>query len=421
MKARYLLATVFLALAVLFLFNISTGAASLTDSQDFVSVDSESYLSSAKMMHANATPHSKRPVTYAAVLASGLFVGVSLDELIWYSYGLNILFWVGTAVLVFLTIRLYSSNSFALIGALIFSLCIGSLANLNSALSESLTTLLYAAAAYAFLSNELKGRLITGATLATALLLFSSTIRPGAFYLAIVALIALLALALLRKEMASVRSMTLLALSLVILFMNMSMMRSQYDHFTVSMIDKYTWYPYIGAQVEADLTGNTLKEVKEQRHLELREWGPSHDLTGAASADMKDKISGHFGLVVSIALKNVWNNLTSESSPMRDILLQNNGGFWHLLLLKASMYQNLILSLFGVIVTGLLMLRKRQLGFWFILLVIGYTIVTSGVSFWQGDRFHLVFYPLSVMVIMIFLSESKLIRRWFPSLAPEHP
>ena len=26
-----------------------------------------------------------------------------------------------------------------------------------------------------------------------------------------------------------------------------------------------------------------------------------------------------------------------------------------------------------------------------------YLIITSGISFWQGDRFHIVFYPISIL------------------------
>jgi hypothetical protein len=359
------------------------------------------------MIFEDGQVHPKRPLSYALVLASGLAVGVSHAGLIWYAYVLNILFWMMTAILLFRTLNIYLDRRTSIIGVVLFGLCVGNLANLNSALSESLTTMFFMLGIHFLCANEVKGRLSTGLTYVTGVLFIVATIRPGAWYLAILSLLILIVLMLVTKQKIRSRALLFLSTGLLIVIVNMGLFKAQYGQTAISLIDKYTWYPYIGAQVDAEINGMELSDTKAARHEFLKKAGPTEELVQEVKADMKSGLSNNISVVIKMAFRNICENLTAQSSPITSLIKLEGISTLRILLLKASGYQNLLLSLGGLLAALILLLRTRRFSLLIILILIGYTVGTSGVSFWQGDRFHIVFYPLSILVILLLFSELR--------------
>ncbi|MBN2616205.1 MAG: hypothetical protein JXR71_10985 [Bacteroidales bacterium] len=205
-------------------------------------------------------------------------------------------------------------------------------------------------------------------------------------------------------------------LSLVLMGVQITAMYKTYGKATPSFIDKTTWYFYLGAEAQAAYTGITLQDERAARSemLEGKSW---KEISKLSTQDLLRQLRDNKKYLIQQYLKNeaqntvgasyaIWKSPLFAGSHFRKILahvlafvsrLQN---VFYVLLVLASLW------LFGV------QYRKLNPAVLILFSIPLYLIFTSGISFGQGDRFNLVFFPLILIVFAYVGSFVPRLKDW---------
>ncbi len=171
-----------------------------------------------------------------------------------------------------------------------------------------------------------------------------------------------------------------------------------YHKATLSFIDKTTWYIYLGAEAEADRRATAYGEIREERDSVFKQldWRTKSDI---ASADMSEQLKHNVGNVFKNYLANILENSTTGNGVIKAISKTQQGRLYYvvfglyLVSVAQEIFYIVLVLLMGVWV--LVRWKSADLVDAFLLLCCAYLIITSGISFWQGDRFFIVFFPLT--------------------------
>ena len=141
---------------------------------------------------------------------------------------------------------------------------------------------------------------------------------------------------------------------------------------------------------------------------------PYKDRYELANKDLEKQLKSHPKLIFKNFRNNILDNIVVGN--MRIAIAEDYSKVPYFNYVKYYMYliskaQNILFSFLGLFLTLLFLIRYRLLSLPLLMscAIIFYIIMTSGISFWQGDRFHIVFYPLVLIVLSYILSEYK----WF--------
>jgi hypothetical protein len=182
------------------------------------------------------------------------------------------------------------------------------------------------------------------------------------------------------------------------------LMKRTFNTYRLSYIDDITWYRYCGALSTTIHNQNCFsnecfrkEQTKRDRIIENLS---DDEMSAISKVDRKDILFNKTAAFIK-AMKVV-----ISSDLLSGCVKQEENKFLH----YWTVFNNLLLSIlpffmyaFFVIIPNF---RKRltfnlHIILAFILLIIFYTVVTSAISAQQGDRFHIVFYPLSILLIAI--------------------
>ena len=251
--------------------------------------------------------------------------------------------------------------------------------------------------------------------IAASLLNLAILIKPGFLYLGIFASLGLITyLVYFNKCIRSKKLLSFFILSIVlILIQNISMYRN-YEKFTTSFIDKITWYHYLGAESYAVANNTSLKTIKESRKLDLSEKS-FKEISQICKDDLKRQIMNHPHIIFKQWILNIANNSISGSSILNVKGDKNrlSSVFSELFYIITS-FQNfffILIYLFSVIT---ILRGFFRCNFAIILLatLVAYVILTSGISFWQGDRFHYILYPTIIKVFLLLIKDKAYAQHW---------
>ncbi len=395
------------ALLIALIYFLCFGLQDLIFTQAFITRDSNSYMLAADMLYQNGEPHIIRPVGFALILGlPHLFIeNVTQKHYVLFGILLNLLCWMGSVVFLFKSLKLFFLPRISFFIASVSILCIGSLAQVFFVLTESVTSFGLSIVAFNLLlyskNNNLR-HLIISCSLINVLIL----IRPGFFYLGVLFSL-LMIVFLLYHKYKSIAMYLIFAASILSVCIQLSMMHRTYGMTTVSLIDKVTWYYYLGAETEAQLSGKEYMEVYEERHAYLG-MKSFKEIQEVCSSDLKNAINLHKSLVAKEYAKNLIENSYGGSFAIS--ALSNNevtGGIRQsitTLLFNVSRLQNVLFIALFVISLCMMIGKRFNLSLVLLALIIGYTILTSGISFWQGDRFHFILYPSIILLLTAQLS-----------------
>ncbi len=186
-------------------------------------------------------------------------------------------------------------------------------------------------------------------------------------------------------------------------------MKKHYGNYTISYIDSYTYYNYLGTRADLLQVGSEFDQGNTSRYQFMMKHKYS-EFKKIAKEDFYNQIQNNTLNLFIAYLHNIFENTKTGSSAIYDLKnVKNCSSFDSLKYFFAttSKWQNRFCTIVGFFLS-LYVLRntfmKRNLEF-FIALFIIYTISTSAVSCCQGDRFHLVFFPLVIFLTTVFISE----------------
>jgi hypothetical protein len=374
----------------------------------YIPPDSPTYIESADLLCNHLEPHSTRPIGYALVLGIPyLFTNKpSLNSIIIYNGCINLILWIATILVLFNTLKLFASNKTSFAATCIFIICVGNIAQIGLILTETLTTFILTLTGYFFFKytkNYKPDYLAWAVGLVNILVL----IKPGMIYWALTMNIVLIPYLIKKYSFFSLKIIYPVILSLGIILIQSLSIYQKHGNFTISYIDKITWYYYLGAEARASVNNTSYEEERLIREKKLSglTWEEKYDVS---KDDLKYQIKNNPGAIGSNYILNIIENSFGYNLGIK--AAETSGNKFHeiarLFLIKLSQLQNVFFTLLAVLMSIYIIfhLKILNIAVFYSLGSAIYIILTSGISFWQGDRFHLVFYPIVIIVLFYILS-----------------
>ncbi|SDB22436.1 hypothetical protein SAMN03097699_0173 [Flavobacteriaceae bacterium MAR_2010_188] len=392
-----LFSAVFMFVIITLLLNLL----SLAFNPAFIPPDTSTYINAANVFYKYLDFSPTRPMGYPILLGIPHFfiANPTNDDLISWGYILNFCFWLASVYFLYKSLLVMVQPVQAFVFTFLFITCVSNIAQTSVILTESLscfllTLLLYFLVLFAHTKRLISMGFVT--LIITVLIL----VKPGFIYLGIVFNLILWGYHFFKGETPSLKIVFPLFIIYLLIFVQSYHNYSKHGNFTISYIDKYTWYLYIGAEASADSKSITYSMESDLRSpyfqsLTLRE---KHEL---ASQDLAKQLKLNKGLVIKHLFLNIIENghrgnphIAAVGYHSKSIFLRYIRHYLYLF----SRLQNVTLSLTAVFLCLALVLTslRRSLMMWMLCSIIFYVMFTSGISFWQGDRFHIVLYPLII-------------------------
>lgn len=372
--------------------------------QGYIYNDSDNYREAASLLYRNGMAHYYRPLLMAAITGLPYLFGGDDTDVYRFSLLLNITCWIGTALLLYELLKVYIFQKTAFVGALIYILLLSPAFTVFHLLTESLYTFLTLLVFLLLVKYHSQQR-YRDLTVALGVLMLLMLIRPGAMLLSGIFL-----LYYSRTLISNIRHRATLILIACagLIVLQCYMVKRDYGNFTLSYIDSVTYYNYMGARAKALEKGEPFRQDSDRAQYILKHPYPlqkeiagkdlkaqleqnPRNLFRAYTLDIFDNSKAPCGHIA--ILKNIHN--TSLYRPLQTMLA------------AVSKYQNRLLSACGLLLALYYATRifKKDPVPALLSVFILYTIGTSGVSCAQGDRFHMVFFPIVIFLLLYFIGQ----------------
>ena len=240
--------------------------------------------------------------------------------------------------------------------------------------------------------------------------------RPGVLYLAGLASLFLLFYLVSIKEF-NIKKYTPFILSLVFVGIQFISIYQTYGNVTPSYIDKLTWYYYLGGEAMSKASGTNYMDERKMRKNKVKSLSWSETST-LSKNDLKAQVSNNLDHIFIEYLHNLYENSSSGSTA---VIAANKFKSKEQNLIKISYrlyelskYQNIFFVLLSAVAFVLMLFYRKSINIAMLISFgcVSYIFLTSGISFWQGDRFHIVFYPLVILTILYLGSLNVYAQKW---------
>jgi hypothetical protein len=361
--------------------------------------DDWSYWNAALTLYFEGLPDEGRPFGIAAIYGLPLLLTDAADWVIGWGLVVNMFCWLFSGIVVYRILLARFNDEFKAFVYAIFSiLCLGNLAIAFRFLPEPIFILLLLLAV-TFISKFELTRKPKYLSLALATLLFAVMIKPVALGMAIlVATYHYKSLLFVVKHKSSV----LIYAMVILIGVQMNEMKKAYGDYKISYIGNITYYNYLGAK--ADCYRKNIAFVPgENKRAKYFQSFSSHDQQKLVRADIAEQLQNNTLNLARAYLYCLYSNSSKGSfiisnSQNKDFTLYFD--VCHFGFKALSKLQNILLTAIGIILSVYCWVRRRQRSdFVKILAVITlYVFFVSGMSCFQTDRFHIVFFPLVIMM-----------------------
>lgn len=386
------------ALLVYILFCVFYGF-NLSEEIMFSSTDSKGYLEVSNwIFNGEATQYTeKRPLLYP------LLIGIPYQVFgVFGIWGLQVLCWLGTINFVFFGVKKWSNSIVLAWFSSVFIMLNLSLIILTfQGITEIVTTALLAYFFY-FIGSNRKERKSLYFIHGILLILIALTLVKPLFYYPTLIVLVLLPIFYLKQYRKRPRVILKLVLILLPLLLQMTLVKVRHDTFKVSAIGSETFTNYYFSKCVRDIDG--LDNIESVAHS-----------NGLNTDEKIDYMIEHKGVFAFQFFENLSLNIKGDPLYFRP-----KEGVTSLPYSFMIHYNNVTfpLHLLGVLLmltTIFLSLRKKEYDNLVPVLFIGglssYFIITSGLSFWQGDRLVLpsiaLWVPLYAVLILFTVKRFK--------------
>lgn len=370
------------------------------DRQGIIYPDSAGYFEAAKNLYVYHIGHNYRPLLMAAITGIPYLFGAQDAFIYEFACYVNIFCWLATALLLFELLRQFLNVGLSFLFAFCSFLFIGQVALIYHLLSESIYTLMLVAV-FCLLQGYYKNRSFWALSLALSILVASMLVRPGSKWLAVAFLVFYLREIL---RFYDKKPALLIYASLLLVVVQCAGIRYQFGNFTISYIDSVTYYNYLGSKAVALREGKDFEAVKQQRGSYIYAFNlDGQKIRETAFNDAMEQLKGNKANLLKAYVFNLIENSTAENVVVWDA--KNTGrasGFEtaKAFFLAVTRWQNILFTLCGMMLSAYFLLKKdahpllKKIGF-----CVLYTVLLSGISSQQGDRFHLVVFPLVLVLL----------------------
>jgi hypothetical protein len=405
-RYRYQFLIVLIGLCCLGLFNLLLQLGK----QTIVYPDSLNYLESAQYIYLKFKVHYYRPMLMAFITGLPYLFGSTDTGIFRWSVFVNVFCWIGAAIVLFEILKDFIQEKTAFWFAVSSFLILGNLALNFHLLTEHIFVFVTILAFY-LLFQYYKTNRFWYLSLSLALLLSSMLIKPGVKFFALI-----LALFFIKEVIRNYKQKSALFIygSLLLILIQLVGMRAQYGNFTISYIDGVTYHNYICSKADCLKNGKEYNQIDNQRAAYLFSLSYPEQKRVAAE-DLKFQIKANFPNMVKAYFSDLAENSKSGNAFVQDLQNKDNSGsfdFWKDFVFGVTKWQNRILTLLGAFFSVFFLFKtsRKPTPVTFVSFFIVYIIVLSGISSGQGDRFHLVVFPFTVLLLAKFLLKTKRIK-----------
>ncbi len=394
-------------------------------SEQFIGGDPATYWDASKRLYTEGVmPHPLRPFFYPFLIGLATFFGASNSNSMFIAITLNFIFWLITVGFIFNFLKNNSNQQLAFIGAFIFIFNTSNIINCWSILAENVFNCLVVSSIYyliLFLKNKNKS-----INFIVFILLFSLSLitRPTYFPLIFI-LFPLFIWAIFKRYLSEFIGSISLIIFILIVGFNAYKMHQKFGNFTLSYIGESTMYVFFSAYSKVYSPEKSVQKMGDdwfieytKRNKEIPRYNDSIPWTSLNSLvinDLRSQIKNNkLGLLNALIRDLVSNSMASNGDVLHITNYKNIAHFN--LLLKSVFYWGRLYNILNSIAALFLipyLINRFKSYFWtnnrpiFWLLIINsflsiFTLLISTISFTQGDRFHLIVLPLSVISFAIF-------------------
>jgi hypothetical protein len=398
---RYHLLILFIGLLWVFGFDFLTQMSR----QGIIYPDSTSYVEAAKNLYVFHRGHNYRPMLMAFINGLPYLFGGDDDSLIAFSFYVNLFCWLAFLLVFFEMLKELLLPKKAFFLTLFAMFFIGNVAHVFHLLTESIF-MLFMIVGFFCMMKYYKNREFRYLALAMGIFILSMLIKPGAKFFAIV-FAAFFIPEIIRNYKS--KAMWWLCGCLTLVLVQCTGIKHQFGNFTLSYIDAVTYYDYLGSKAMCLKFGKEYSQMNNPR----AEYIFSHECyeqKRIAGEDLKAQLCYNTKNLAKAYISDVMENTKTGNTCIDDCSnIKGNSSFpfWKSVLYGISKWQNRIFTLLGVVLSLFFVLKRyRQRDvFFFMALFTLYIYATAGISCSQGDRFHVITFPLVVLLAVKFLKD----------------
>jgi hypothetical protein len=364
--------------------------------------DSRSYFFAAQELIFQHKLNSHRPIVISFINGIPLLLGLNKGYIFIWSLIINLFCWFTTILLIYSIVKEFASNKIAFIIALLYVFCIGNLFITFHLLSESIFIALLVFVIY-LIQRYLNTKKIALLIVSIATLVLSIMIKP-----LVSVLVLLLTLFFIKewKKLFFSKFSIFIFISLFILFFQMFGLKKQYGNYTVSYIDSFTYYNYIGTRANCLKDNTEFLQGKGERYYYFSKLS-DFEQKKVAYIDLMQQIKFNKINLIKAYFINLFINSTKASTAVFMCENIDTTSYFEgikFFLKAVSKIQNCIFTCLGILMSIYFLIKKRsKLLNKIISFVILYVVAISAISSDQGDRFHIVIYPLILILTANFL------------------
>ncbi|WP_396181212.1 hypothetical protein [Flavobacterium sp.] len=369
--------------------------------------DDGSYLYSARLLYFNHKIDNTRPLLISAINGFPYLFGFSNHTTVKFGIFINFLCWFFTSVLLFKIISKILNRKKAFLLSVIFIFCIGNLAHAFNFLSESIFIFMILLSIY-FVSKYYETTKYYFITIAIAVLLFNTLIKPVSIGLALILIFFFISK--FKRIIFNKLSFLLLASFLLIIY-QMYSLKKNYGDFTISYISSITYYNYLGDKADCYKKGIEYLPAKTERS---KKYGllSSNEMKKTAENDFKSQFNNNTYNLFKAYLFCMYSNTHKGNYIVSECNNEKGTSYFNVFyfLFKAiSKLQNILFTIFGVSLSFYCLLNFNKIDKFYLMnaTFILYIFFISAISCFQCDRFHIVFYPIVLLLLLIFLKNIK--------------
>jgi hypothetical protein len=353
-----------------------------------------------------------RPFGYPIILGLPYLVGADTHLILTCSLVINFLFWIGSVLIIYRIGAKFLDNRSKLLYCLVFICSVTNIYMVFQTMSETMFIFVM----LLFILNISEFALSGNANkLSAALFLvcFSATIRPINYYLALLFLLFCFVYFIRIRNIT--RIVLAFALFAVTIGLQFNIMHKRFGEHKLSYIQNNTAFYYLFATAEwmSNPGASTFNDFFSKRYHEV-DSAMSRCTSDSAfpyadsvyASNIKKNITTNGWLVLKAYMNDIRENSTSGNSAILNLTGTDNTRLHEkakIASYKISKYENVFFSvmLLVTVIISLILVLKSGLNIpalhipALIAVAISlYYFLCSGISYYQGDRFNFISYPL---------------------------
>lgn len=370
--------------------------------------DSESYYDAAHNVYVYYRGHHDRPIVLAALhgipflfKASPVFVYTT------YTYVFNFVFFVAFYIVLFQLFLENISQKKALLYTLFSMTFITLFTSIFHMLSETVF-MFFVILGFYFLTQYYKEKKYNFLILSITVFLLSMLVRPGMKYFAFL-LLFYFGMEIFKHKFKKIT--WLIYGSLMLIFVQAMGLKYQFGNFRISYIDTTTFYRYLGTKADFYKKGIYNFDVTHNDRATYFSNLSVPNRLEAANQDFKDQVTSNSKNLFRAFIDDLIENATTGCTNIAEMINLDKSAtfeYWRKFFYQISVVQNIIFSVIGYTICFLVIIRnKLKNSYGFIAVFILYILITSGVSFNEGDRFNVITFPLIILLFANYFSKFK--------------